>query len=122
MRLIFGRIRTRIRRCGEFCLVPSAVWMGLVLEDGLVGEGIGEGEEPEGAQRGGIQVVGTDRWRWFLKANTADPRLNTLRGLVGKIPSNPLWAEMLARKQQEARERAAIVDWLRSGGRGRCAA
>ena len=39
---------------------------------------------------------------------TSDGRLNTLRGLIGKIPSNPLWAEMLARKQQEAKERAAI--------------
>ena len=28
-------------------------------------------------------------------------RLQTLRGLVGKIPSNPLWAEMLAARQRE---------------------
>ncbi len=28
-------------------------------------------------------------------------RVNTLSGLIGKIPSNPLWAELLAAKMRE---------------------
>lgn len=35
-------------------------------------------------------------------------RMDTLRGLVGRIPSNPLWAEVLSQKQREAREKAVM--------------
>ena len=32
-------------------------------------------------------------------------RMKTLEGLIGKIPSNPLWSELLATRQREREER-----------------
>lgn len=34
-------------------------------------------------------------------------RLETLNGLIGKIPSNPLWAELLAAQKREEEEAAS---------------
>ncbi len=34
-------------------------------------------------------------------------RMDALKILIGKIPSNPLWAEMLAARQRHNRQRAA---------------
>jgi hypothetical protein len=58
---------------------------------------------------------------WFLsllidQGQMADcPRLETLNGLVGKIPSNPLWAELLAAQKREE-ETAATVKKVRKVG------
>lgn len=42
-------------------------------------------------------------------------RVETLQGLVGKIPANPLWAEVLARKQREkVAKRSASRESLRA--------
>ena len=35
-------------------------------------------------------------------------RLATLQGLIGRIPTNPLWAELLARRQREEEERRRL--------------
>jgi hypothetical protein len=51
----------------------------------------------------------TDKARWYVDSNVIypdflfkwTPRLEILGALVGRIPPNPLWAELLWQKQQE---------------------
>ena len=50
-----------------------------------------------------------DKARWYVHsdqiyptiAQTHSPRMDILGALVGRIPPNPLWAELLWQKQQE---------------------
>ena len=42
-------------------------------------------------------------------------RLETLNGLIGKIPSNPLWAELLAAQKREEEAASASVTLLPNG-------
>lgn len=44
-------------------------------------------------------------------------RLETLNGLVGKIPSNPLWAELLAaqKREEESKSGSASATLLPNG-------
>ena len=49
-----------------------------------------------------LSIVAFDRRR------DVDDRLATLRGLIGRIPSNPLWAEVLSRQQREEDEKRRL--------------
>jgi hypothetical protein len=42
-------------------------------------------------------------------------RLETLNGLIGKIPSNPLWAELLAAQKREEDAASASATLLPNG-------
>lgn len=44
-------------------------------------------------------------------------RLETLNGLIGKIPSNPLWAELLAAQKREEDAASASATLLPNGTR-----
>ena len=42
-------------------------------------------------------------------ANETMDRLEVLRALVGHIPPNPLWAELIWQRQEELKKQAAVV-------------